>query len=152
MIDKFTFHEALLGLTTIIAWSDGENHKSQIDSRVNMILNEGISNTEIDIFKAKYDEINAFDRIYENAINSLKKESYEKQIRALAYMWQVANVSTSDSDDDLDLEYITDNWINNKGYVELSELKWINQARKDLGVKLEDFKKEFAALPEPKRI
>ena len=53
MNDKFTYHEALLGLTTIVAWSNGENMKSQVDSRVNMILNEGISNTEIDVFKAK---------------------------------------------------------------------------------------------------
>lgn len=152
MIDKFTYHEALLGLTTIVAWSDGDNHKSQIDSRVSMILNEGITNTEIDIFKAKYDETNSFDKIYKSSIEALKKQDTEKQNRALAYMWQVANVSTSDEDDDLDLGHITDNWVNNKEYVELSELKWINQARKDLKVNLDDFKREFAALPEPRRI
>jgi hypothetical protein len=152
MIDKFTYHEALLGLTTIVAWSDGENHKSQVDQRVNMILNEGITNTEIDVFKAKYEEIDGFDKIYKNCILALKKEDSEKQNKALAYMWQSANVSTSKEDDDIDLEYITDNWVNNKGYVELEELKWINMARKDLGVNLDDFKKEFAALPETKRI
>jgi hypothetical protein len=151
MLDKFTYNEALLGLTTIIAWSDGENHKSQIDVRVNMILNEGITNTEIDIFKSKYEEINSFDKIYKNSIEALKKESAEKQNRAMAYMWQIAAVS-SPKEETLDLDYITDNWENKTGYVDLEELKWINMARHDLGVKLSDFKREFAALPESKRI
>ncbi len=149
MIDKFTYHEALLGLTTIVAWSDGELHRSEVDSRINMILNEGITTTEIDIFKSKYDEINSFERVYKNCIAVLKNEEYDKKNRALAYMWQLANLSNSE--EELDLEYITDSWMNNKGNVELAELKWINQARKDLDVDLEDFKKEFASLPEPKR-
>ena len=152
MNDKFTFHEALLGLTTIVAWSNGENLQSQVDSRVNMILNEGITNTEIDVFKNKYDVINDFDKIYKISIESLLLVESEKQNRALAYMWQVANVGTSEEDEHLDLGHITDNWINNKGYVELEELKWINQAKKDLNIDLDDFKKEFASLPEPKRI
>jgi hypothetical protein len=118
-----------------------------------MIINEGISTPEIDVFKSKYDEINSFDRIYKNCIEALKKESYEHQNRALAYMWQVANVGNTNEDEETyDLGFITDNWINNKGNVDLKELRWINQARKDLGVQLEDFKKEFASLPETRRI
>jgi hypothetical protein len=152
MMDKFTYNEALLGLTTIVAWSDGENHKSQIDIRVNMILNEGISNTEIDAFKAKYEEINSFDKIYKLSIEALKKVDSDKQSRALAYMWQIAAASTSQEDEALDLDHITDNWMGQTGYVELEELRWINHTRKDLGVKLDDFKREFAALPEAKRI
>lgn len=152
MIDKFTYHEALLGLTTIVAWSNGENMKSQVDSRVNMILNEGITNTEIDLFKTKYDEIDDFDKIYSISIESLEKVDIACQNKALAYMWQVANVGTKEEDVELDLEHITDDWVNNKGYVELEELKWINQAKKDLKIDLDDFKKEFANLPVPKRI
>lgn len=152
MNDKFTYHEALLGLTTIVAWSNGENMQSQIDSRVNMILNEGITNTEIDLFKNKYEEINNFDKVYSISIEALKLVEAEKQNKVLAYMWQVANVGTTEEDTHLDLGHITENWINNKGYVELEELKWINQAKKDLNTNLDDFKKEFESLPVPKRI
>lgn len=152
MNDKFTYHEALLGLTTIVAWSNGANLQSQIDSRVNMILNEGITNTEIDLFKNKYEEIGNFEKVYSISIETLKLVESEMQNKALAYMWQVANVGTSEEDENLDLGHITDDWINNKGYVELEELKWINQAKKDLNTNLDDFKKEFASLPVPKRI
>lgn len=152
MNDKFTYHEALLGLTTIVASSTGKNMKAQVDSRVNMILNEGISNTEIDVFKAKYDEIDDYERVYNISIETLTKVDSTFQNKALAYMWQVANVSTTEEDEEIDLEYITDDWINNKGYVELEELKWINQAKKDLKINLDDFKTEFANLPSPKRI
>ena len=152
MNDKFTYHEALLGLTTIVAWSNGENMQSQIDSRVNMILNEGITNTEIDVFKSKYDTINDFEKIYTIGIEALKLVESEKQNRALAYMWQVANVGTTEEDEVIDLGHITENWINHKGYVELEELKWINQAKKDLAINLDDFKKEFSELPLTKRI
>lgn len=152
MNDKFTYHEALLGLTTIVAWSNGENLQSQVDSRVNMILNEGITNTEIDVFKSKYEEVDSFDQIYKISLEALRLVEHEKQNKALAYMWQVANVGTSDEDEEIDLGHITDDWINNKGYVELEELKWINMAKKDLKINLEEFKREFAQLPLPKRI
>lgn len=152
MNDKFTYHEALLGLTTLVAWSNGENLQSQVDSRVNLILNEGITNTEIDVFKGKYEQIDSFDKIYRISLEALRLVEPEKQNKALAYMWQVANVGTSDEDEEIDLGHITDDWINNKGYVELQELKWINMAKKDLKINLDDFKKEFAELPLPKRI
>lgn len=150
---KFTLKETLLGLSTIIAWADGENQSSQIDSRVTLILKEGISNDEFNAFKKKYDEINSLEFVYQESIKSLKQLDEPSQAKAIAWMWEVANVATSE-DEMVDLGQLeqVEEWIKDKKYVQLDELKWINRAKKDLGLSVEAINNAFAALPAAKRI
>lgn len=150
---KFTLHEALLGLTTVIAWADGENQSSQIDSRVTMILTESITNDEFNAFKKKYDELNSLEFVYLESIKALKKLSIESQAKGLAWMWEVANVATSE-DEMVDLGQLeqVEEWIKDKKYVQLDELKWINRAKKDLGLTVDEINKAFEILPAAKRI
>ena len=150
MVHKFDYQEALLALTTVIAWADGENQDAEVDARVQMIVEEKISDTTFDAFKVKYDEINDFEKLFELAILTLNPLSCEEKGRALAWMWQVANVAEEGVRGRLD--YIEDVWKSNKDNVDLEELQWINRAKKDLNVGLEDFKTAFSKLPQANRI
>lgn len=151
---QFNFHEVLLGLTSVVANADGKNRDSEIEARVNMILNEEISTSTIDVFKSKYDELNSLDLTYQTCLDKLQKCSKEEQAKAAAYMWLVANVGTKDTDEEVDLSHLeeVENWKNSSQYVDLEELVWINKLKKDLGLKVEDMKYAFANLPEAKRI
>lgn len=152
MSATFNYNETLLALTTLVAWADGENHPSEVDTRVTMILHEGIGNDELEDFQEKYNEIGDLDKVFEVAITSLKLHPVEGQAKAIAWMWQVANVSTNEEDEEVDLGYIDENWVNRSEYVALNELVWINKTRKALGVDLDLIKSEFMNLPATKRI
>ena len=151
---KFTFKEALLGLTTVVAWADGENQQAEIDTRVTMILNENISNDEFNAFKVKYDEINSLEFTYQECIKGLQKLTIEEKSKALAWMWEVANVGTPDEEDMVDLGSLeaVEEWQKRNNYVGLEELSWINRAKKELNVSLTEIKKAFSLLPAAKRI
>lgn len=150
---KFTLNESLLGLTTVVAWADGTNQTSQVDSRVTMILKEGITNDEFNAFKKKYDELNSLEFTYLESIKALQKLPRESQAKAIAWMWEVANVATTD-DEMVDLSQLeqVEEWIKNKKYVQLDELKWINRAKKDLKLSVEEINAAFIAIPAAKRI
>ncbi len=151
---KFTFEEALLGLTTVVAWADGDNQEAEVDTRVTMILNEGITNDQFNAFKEKYDEINSLEFTYQECIKGLSKLTVEKKAKALAWMWEVANVGTPDEEDMVDLGNLeaVEEWQKRNNYVGLDELTWINRAKKELNVSLTDIKKAFSELPAAKRI
>lgn len=148
----FNYNETLLALTTLVAWADGENHPSEVDTRVTMILHEKIGNDELEDFQAKYNEIGDLEKVFEVAVASLNLHPKEGRAKAVAWMWQVANVSTNEEDEEIDLGYIDENWKNRSGYVALNELVWINKARKALDIDLELIKSEFSLLPATKRI
>ena len=150
---KFTLNETLLGLTTVVAWADGQNQSSQVDSRVTMILKEGITNDEFNAFKKKYDELNSLEFTYLESIKALQKLPRESQAKAIAWMWEVANVATSE-DAMVDLSQLeqVEEWIKSKKYVQLDELKWINRAKKDLKLSVNEINAAFLAIPAAKRI
>lgn len=150
MVHTLDYHEALLALTTIVAWADGENQAAEVDARVQMIVEEKISNSTFDSFKIKYDEIDDFEKLFEVAILTLAPLSIEQKSRALAWMWQIANVAEEGIQGRLD--YIEDVWKNDKKNVDLKELAWINRAKKDLKIGLEDFKTAFSKLTKAHRI
>ena len=103
-----------------------------------------------DTFKIKYDEIGDFEKLFELALLTLHPLSVEQKSKALAWMWQIANVAQEGVQGRLD--YIDDVWKNDKSNVELEELHWINRAKKDLNVDLEDFKKAFQHIAPASRI
>ena len=151
---NFTFHEVLLGLTTVVAWADGENQQSEIDTRVTMILKEGITNDEFNAFKKKYEEINSLEFTFQESLEALQDMSTEKKAKALAWMWEVANVGTTDEEDMVDLSHleIVEDWQKKKDYVGLEELAWINRAKKELKLSVDEIKAAFEAIPAAKRI
>jgi replicative superfamily II helicase len=150
MVNEFNYQEALLALTTIVAWADGENQDAEVDARVQMIVKEKISNLTLDQFKIKYDEINDFEKLYNLAINSIQGLPNTEKSRALAWMWQIANVADLGTKDKL--YYIEDKWKNKNHNVDLNELHWINRAKKDLKINIDDFKTAFESLPQTNRI
>ena len=154
---KFSYNEALLGLTSVVSAADGVFRKAETDARVHMVITEKISNSEIDAFKSKYDELENFQETYDSAIDSLKDETIELKSKALAYMYLVANVTSDNGDDDnevIDLNHLEEieDYINDDKYVDLEELVWINKAKKDLNISLSEMKTQFNKIPAAKRI
>lgn len=151
---KFTYKDALLGLTTVVAWADGKNQGPEIDTRVAMILEEGITNDEFNSFKKKYDEINSLEFTFQQSIKGLLKLTKEEQAKAIAWMWEIANVSTPDEEEMIDLSQLetVENWQKHPDYVDLEELVWINRAKKELNLSVAEIKVAFALLPAAKRI
>ncbi len=152
MNNKKNYHKSLLALTNVVAWADGVNHPSEVDTVVTMILHEGIENDTISEFKTQFEAADSLEDTYTDAIETLKAEDEQLQSNAVAWMWQVANVTTNKEDEEIDLGYIEDHWVNKTKYVDLEELVWINRARKELGLSLEAIKEKFKNLPETKRI
>ena len=62
----FTYDESLLGLSTIIAWADGNNETPEVDARVQMIFEEKITDDSIESYKNKYKGLINFDFICKN--------------------------------------------------------------------------------------
>ncbi len=150
----FTKNEAALALTTLVAWSNGVIKDSQYDTRVQMILEDGISQTEVDEFKEKYDKLPDNISVYDSAVDSLMREDEPTRARVCAWMWQVANVSTSKNYKTINLDHleVVTEWQNRLNYVDVEELNIINKTRKDLKVSLNAFKESFQHLPTAKRI
>lgn len=146
----FTYDEALLGLTTIVAWADGNNETPEVDARVQMIFEEKISDDSIESYKNKYKDLGTLEGIFDSSISSLKNEPIEKQANALAWMWKVANIASEGTDETYG--HIDEVWKDKTANVDLKELQWINNAKKALSLPLEDFKKAFAILPTTKKI
>lgn len=150
MRESFSEKEALLGLATVITWADGENQRSEIDVLVQLMVEEKITDKEFESFKLKYDEIDDFETVFLMSISVMQNKKLDDRSRALAWMWQVANVADENSEGRLN--YIEDVWKNNTKNVDLDELRWINRAKRLLNVDLEDFKSAFNKLPETQRI
>lgn len=146
----FTYDETLLGLTTIVAWADGNNETPEVDARVQMIFEEKISDDSIEAYKNKYRELKTLEGVFKESIASLKNEPVEKQANALAWMWKVANVASEGTDETYG--HIDDIWKDRTKNVDLQELQWINNAKKALKLPLDEFKKAFAKLPTTKKI
>jgi hypothetical protein len=150
MVHTLNYQEALLALTTIVAWADGENQAAEVDARVQMIVEEKINTSTFDSFKVKYDEVNDFEKLFEAALVTLAPLSIEERSRALAWMWQIANVAKEGVEGRLD--YAEDVWKNDNKNVDLKELAWINKAKKDLKIGINDFKAAFSKLNKANRI
>ena len=146
----FTYDEVLLGLTTIVAWADGNNETPEVDARVQMIFEEQISDDSIESYKNKYKTLGTLEGVFDSSISSLKNESVEKQANALAWMWKVANIASQGTDETYG--HIDEVWKDSTANVDLKELHWINSAKKALKLPLADFKKAFAILPTTKKI
>ena len=146
----FTYDEALLGLTTIIAWADGNNETPEVDARVQMIFEENISDDSIDSYKGKYQNIGNLEDVFNESMSTLENEPVAKQANALAWMWKVANIASQGTDEMYG--HIEDVWKDKTKNVDIEELVWINKAKKHLKLPLEDFKSAFAALPKTKKI
>lgn len=152
---KFSYNEALLGLTSVVSGADGVFRKAETDARVHMVMHEKIPTTEIDSFKSKYDELKDVNETYNTSIEALKEEHASMKAKALAYMYLVANVASDDEDNEVtDLNHLEgiEDYINDDKYVDLEELVWINKAKKDLNVSLDAMKEEFSKIPAAKRI
>lgn len=152
---KFSYNEALLGLTSVVSAADGVFRKAETDARVHMVINEKISTVEIDAFKSKYDDLKSIQETYELAIESLQNESMDLKAKALAYMYLIANVASDEEDNEVtDLDHLEEleEYINDDKYVDLEELVWINKAKKDLKISLSAMKSEFSKIPAAKRI
>ncbi len=152
---KFNYHESLLALTSVVAKADGELEKSEIDARVHMILTEKIESSVIDSFKTKYEVLSKdIEKTFNTAMSCLKDLSQEQKAKAVAWMYLVANTTSSSDDEEIDLSNLeeVESWSNNDNYVDLSELHYINTAKKTLKLKLAEIKEAFAAIPTPKRI
>lgn len=151
---RFNYYESLLAVTTVVALADGDNKPSEVDVRVNMIFEENIGNDTLADFEQKFRKVNNLEKVYSSAIETLKKSDKDNQLKAVAWMWQVANVSTKDEDEMIDLGHLemVENWNNRNQYVDLEELYWINRIKKDLKLSLKEMKEVWKGLPEAKRI
>ena len=150
MDQSFSYEEALLGLTTIVAWADGENQSSEVDARVKMMFHEKISAETLEEYSAKHERISDHENVYRLCIAALTNKSSADKAKACAWMYQVAMVASNGKDGDLD--YIEDTWEANNSNLDNDELKWINKAREDLGVSLSQQKYEFEKLPKIERV
>lgn len=150
MDQSFNYEEALLGLTTIVAWADGENQSSEVDARVKMMFHEGISADTLQDYSEKHERIGDHNDVYRLCVASLKTKSASEKAKACAWMYQVAMVAANGKDGDLD--YIEDTWEANNSNLDNVELEWINKARADLGVSLAQQKYEFEKLPKIERV
>ncbi len=150
MEQSFSYEEALLGLTTIVAWADGENQSSEVDARVKMMFHEKISTDTLESYREKHERIINHEDVYLLSIAALKNKSAAEKAKACAWMYQVAIVASTGKDGDLD--YIEDKWEAHNENLENEELVWINKARADLGVSLAQQKYEFDKLPDIERV
>lgn len=147
---KFNFHDALLGITTIVAWADGENQKSELDARVQMILHEEMDSRTIDSFKAKYNQIDDKEKVFEASVEALKELNHEDRIKACAWAYQIAVIAKVGADGELD--YDMDTWRINEVNVDPEEKYWIDKTLNALGVSPEEVLVALGALPDVKRI
>ena len=150
MEQSFSYQEALLGLTTIVAWADGENQSSEVDARVKMMFHEKISTETLESYKDKHDRISNHDDVYLLSISALKMRSATEKAKVCAWMYQVAIVASNGKEGDLD--YIEDKWEGHNENLDNEELVWINKTREDLGVSLAQQKYEFDKLPDIERV
>lgn len=150
MIENFSYHEALLGLTYVVGWADGENQNSETDVKVQMIMHEGIGNSTLEDFKLKMNVLQEHEATFNHAIKTLKQVSKEQQLAACAWMFSIAIVASSGTQGELD--YDSDNWITSSENIDEEEKIWVDRALKELNVKENDVKSAFRALPEIKRI
>ena len=150
MDQSFNYEEALLGLTTIVAWADGENQSSEVDARVKMMFHENISSDTLEEYSLKHERISDHENVFRLCIASLKKSASSEKAKACAWMYQVALVASNGKDGDLD--YIEDTWEANNSNLDNEELQWINRARQELGVSLSEQKYEFEKLPKIERV
>ncbi len=152
---KFSYNEALLGLTLIVSAADGVLRKPETDARVHMVLNEQITTAEIDAFKSKHNQLGSTKELYSVSIKSILNQDLDRKAKVLAYMYMVANVASKEQEEEAtDLDHLEEmeDYINDDKYVDLEELIWINKAKKDLKVNLVTMKEEFSKIPATKRI
>ncbi len=147
---SFTQKEAFLGLATIVGWADGENQKSEVDTKVNMIFHESISSREISDFQQKYDRLGTYESVFTTAIETLAKGPKEDKARAVAWMLQVANVSQRGIEGELD--YDEDVWKRSSQNLDEAELDWIDRARESLLVTSGEVREQYQLLPRSRRI
>lgn len=150
MIEKFTFHEALLGLTHLVAWADGENQGSELDAKVQMLITEQIAESTIDDFKSKHEELSSYEETFNYSMSTLKEESKENQAKACAWMWQIAIIAGVGTDGELD--YDIDVWKQDDSKVENEEKNLVEKAMKTLDISSADLKSAFEKLPKIGRI
>lgn len=147
---KFNFHDALLGITTIVAWADGENQKSELDARVQMILHEEMDPKTIDAFKVKYNKIADKEKVFEASVEALQELTHEDRVKACAWAYQIAVIAKSGADGELD--YDMDTWQKNEVNIDPEEKLWIDKTLKALDVKAEEVLIALGALPDVRRI
>lgn len=150
MVEKFTYHESLLGLTYVVGWADGENQNSERDVKVQMIMHESISNSTLEDFKLKMNSLVDHESTFVHSIETLKHLSEEQKLNACAWMFSVAIVAASGTEGELDYDH--DNWIVNSDNVDAEEKVWFERAVKELGVNEDDVKSSFRKLPLIRRI
>lgn len=150
MVEKFSYHESLLGLTHVVGLADGENQKSETDTKVHMIMHEQIPSATIEEFQQKQVNLGTSLSIFEHAIETLKTSSKDQQLQACAWMYSVAIMASSGSDGELDYDH--DKWISNSDNVNESEKQWVEKAITSLSLEEAEVKKALLALPEITRI
>ncbi len=149
MKQTFNHHEALLALTSVVAWADGENQIQEIDACVQMFAHEGIREKAIETFNEKAERINDDDKIYRLAIATMKTQKPRLRVKAVAWMYQVAAVASSSVNGE---ESNVEIWETSSKNIDSEEIEWINRARKDLEVSLSDLKEGLAEMPEIQRL
>ncbi len=150
MVENFTYHEALLGLTHVVGWADGANQNSETDAKVQMIMHEQIPTSTLENFKIKKESLGNHDATFDYSIQALKGCSSDQKINACAWMYSIALVAATGLDGELDYDH--DKWIVNNSNVDAEEKVWVDKAIAALGLSEQEVRAAYDKLPEIKRI
>ncbi|MCP4522474.1 MAG: hypothetical protein GY827_12405 [Cytophagales bacterium] len=142
MKQTFGYHDALIALSTIVSWADGERQDPEVDATIEMVAYERISEKTIEKYQQKTERITKEEDIFRLAIGALLNESQQRRANACAWMYKVA-LMASDKSTDVKGEH----WVDSAKHLDQEELDWINQACKGLEVSEEDMAEAYKKLP-----
>lgn len=142
MKQTFSYHDALIALSTIVSWADGERQDPEIDATVEMVAYERISTRTIENYETKTERITKEEDIFRLAIGALLAEPVYKRANACAWMYKIALLA-SDKTTDVD----GDQWIDSAKHLDQEELNWINKACKSLEVSGKELNEAYKKLP-----
>lgn len=142
MKQTFSYHDALIALSTIVSWADGERQDPEIDATVEMVAHERISTKTIENYETKTERITKDEDIFRLAIGALLGEPVYKKANACAWMYKIALLA---SDKTTDVE--EDHWIDSAKHLHQQELNWINKACKSLEISGKELNEAYKKLP-----
>ena len=142
MKQTFSYHDALIALSTIVSWADGERQDAEVDATIEMVAHEKISEKTIEKYQEKIERITKDEDIFRLAIGALLGESIQKRATACAWMYKIALLAS-----DKTTEKEGDHWVDSAKHLDQKELNWINKACKSLEVSSKDLNEAYQKLP-----
>lgn len=142
MKQTFSYHDALIALSTIVSWADGERQDPEVDATIEMVAHERISEKTIEKYQEKTERITKDDDIFLLAIGALLKEKSYKRANACAWMYKIALLAS-----DKNTEVEGDTWVDSSKHLDQEELDWINKACKSLEVSGKEMNDAYKRLP-----